>query len=92
MFQDKVICNSAMLFADYLLQLAKKKYLEGELSSNVHSPELHVHRHDFHGADPALLHGAQEVIEVSEGTARAPDTQPHHVGHVFWFTGAYEKK
>ncbi len=58
-------------------------YLKGELPGDVHAAELHVHGHNLHGADAALLHSGQEVVEVSEGAARAPDPQPDHVRHVF---------
>ena len=63
-------------------------YLERQLSGYIHSPELHIHGHDLHSTHAPLLHGAQEVVEVPEGAARSPDTEPDHVGHVFGFAGA----
>ncbi len=58
-------------------------YLKGELPGDVHAAQLHVHGDNLHGADAAFLHSGQEVVEVSEWAARAPDTQPDHVRHVF---------
>jgi hypothetical protein len=57
-------------------------YLKGELPGDVHAAQLHVHGHNLHGADAAFLHSGQEVVEVSEWAARAPDSQPDHVSHV----------
>ncbi len=62
-------------------------YLKRELPGDVHSPQLHVHGHDLHGAHATFLHGGQEVIEVPEGAARPPDAQADHVGHVFRLAG-----
>ena len=58
---------------------------EAQLSCNVHATQFHVHGYEFHGTHAALLNGLDEMIEVGKRSARTPETQPSHVGHISRF-------